>query len=145
MEEEWQKTEGHYEVSNSGKVKNIKTGKVLASGRDSDGSQIVYLWINGKRQKRRLKRLVAESFSVEDVSNVYVKTINGNENDIHPGNLELRSKYNGKKIKVVETGRIYNSIDECSKALGINRSTISRCTNYPFYNNRLQYHFEYVE
>lgn len=145
MEEEWQKTEGHYEVSNSGKVKNTKTGKVLTSGRDSDGSQIVYLWINGKRQKRRLKRLVAESFSIEDVSDVYVKTINGNENDIHPGNLELRSKRNGKKIKVVETGRIYNSIDECSKELGINRSTISRCTNYPFYNNRLQYHFEYVE
>ena len=145
MEEEWQKTEGHYEISNSGKVKNTKTGRILSSSQDSDGSRVVYLFIDGKKQKRRLKRLVAEAFSVEDISGTYVRTMNGNEEDIHVDNLEFRSKYNGKKIKVVETGRIYNSIDECSKALGINRSTISRCTNYPFYNNRLQYHFEYVE
>ena len=145
MEEEWQKTEGHYEISNSGKVKNAKTGRILSSSQDSDGSRVVYLFIDGKKQKRRLKRLVAEAFSVEDISGTYVRTMNGNEEDIHVDNLEFRSKYNGKKIKVVETGRIYNSIDECSKALGINRSTISRCTNYPFYNNRLQYHFEYVE
>ena len=145
MEEEWQKTEGHYEISNSGKVRNSKTGKMLTSGREADGTRVVYLWIDGRRQKRRLKRLVAESFSVEDISDAYVQTINGDEDDICLDNLKLRSKYNGKRIKVAETGRVYSSIDECSNILGISRSTISRCVNYPFYNNRLNYHFEYVD
>lgn len=145
MEEEWQKTDGNYEISNSGKVRNIKTGKMLSSSRDSDGSRVVYLFIDGKKQKRRLKRLVAESFSVEDISDAYVETINGDENNVGLDNLEFRSKYNGKKLRVVETGRVYSSIDECSKILGISRSTISRCVNYPFYNNRSNYHFEYVD
>lgn len=145
MEEEWQKTEGHYEISNSGKVRNSKTGKMLTSSREADGTRVVYLWIDGRRQKKRLKRLVAESFSVEDISDAYVQTINGDEDDVCSDNLELRSKYNGKRIKVVETGRVYSSIDECSNILGISRSTISRCVNYPFYNNRLNYHFEYVD
>ena len=83
--------------------------------------------------------MVAESFSVKDISDAYVQTINGDEEDVCSDNLELRSKYNGKKIKVVETGRVYNSIDECSNILGISRSTISRCVNYPFYSNRLNY------
>ena len=145
MEEAWQKTDGNYEVSNFGKVRNSKTGKMLTSGRESDGTRVVYLWIDGKRQKRRLKRLVAESFSVKDISDAYVQTINGDEEDVCSDNLELRSKYNGKKIKVVETGQVYSSIDECSNILGISRSTISRCVNYPFYSNRLNYHFEYVD
>ena len=89
--------------------------------------------------------MVAESFSVKDISDAYVQTINGDEEDVCSDNLELRSKYNGKKIKVVVTGRVYNSIDECSNILGICRSTISRCVNYPFYSNRLNYHFEYVD
>ena len=82
---------------------------------------------------------------VKDISDAYVQMINGDEEDVCSDNLELRSKYNGKKIKVVETGQVYSSIDECSNILGISRSTISRCVNYPFYSNRLNYHFEYVD
>ena len=92
MEEAWQKTDGNYEVSNFGKVRNSKTGKMLTSGREADGTRVVYLWIDGKRQKRRLKRLVAESFSVKDISDAYVQTINGDEEDVCSDNLELRSK-----------------------------------------------------
>ena len=100
MEEAWQKTDGNYEVSNFGKVRNSKTGKMLTSGREADGTRVVYLWVDGKRQKRRLKRLVAESFSVKDISDAYVQTINGDEEDVCSDNLELRSKYMERKLKL---------------------------------------------
>lgn len=149
MKEEWKRS-NHidvYEVSNKGRVRNSKTGQIVKSQMDESGEDVVYLYDHGKKRKKRVKRLVAETYLDGDVNNSYIERVEPNmQHDRNrTENLKLRSKRKGKKIRVVETGEIFDSITECSKALGMSVSSISKCTNYSFYGNKLGYHFEEVE
>ena len=56
--------EGHYQVSNFGRVKSIKFGKerILKPGKNAKGYLQVCLWKNGKGKTFRVNRLVAEAF-----------------------------------------------------------------------------------
>lgn len=67
MEEIWKDKkdyEGHYQVSNCGRVKSIKFGKerILKPVTDRHGYLIVGLWKNNKQKTYKVHRLVAEAF-----------------------------------------------------------------------------------
>lgn len=145
MREKWRQNREleNYEVSNEGRVRNSKTGKVLKPSLDSKGYETVKVTSNGRRITKRVGKLVADTYLGEDPTKPRIKYIDGNKHNNRPDNIELKSR--GKKIRVVETGEVYDSISECSKVIGINKSTISKCCNYDFYNNRQGLHFEAVD
>ena len=149
VEEEWQQNDDidTYEISNKGRVKNILTGHILKSQKDRHGDDVVHVYKQGKRYKKRIKRLVAETFIDKHIDDSYVDYIDPLKSDDKNStdNLQICPKNHGKKIRVTETGEVFDSITECSKALGMSISTISKCTNYPFYNNRLGLHFESID
>ncbi len=145
MGENWRQNKelGDYEVSDEGRVRNSKTGRILKPSLDSKGYETVKIKENGKRVTKRVGRLVADTYLEDDPNKPYIRYINGDKHNNRPDNIERRSR--GKKIRVVETGEIYNSISECSKAIGMNKATISKCCNYDFYNNTKGLHFEAVD
>jgi hypothetical protein len=53
--------EGRYEVSNTGDIRNSRTGRVLSPGL-SQGYLYVALYRDGSRQNKQINRLVAEAF-----------------------------------------------------------------------------------
>lgn len=61
MSEFWKTTEGPYEVSNRGRVRNAKSGKLLRARRDADGYLLVTLWLP-KKADRKVHRLVLAAF-----------------------------------------------------------------------------------
>lgn len=145
MEEKWIESniaEG-YEVSSEGRVRNSKTGRILTPCLDNKGYETVKVKENGRRITKRVGRLVADAFLDEKPGKPCVGYIDGNKRNNRIDNLERRRC--NKKIRVIETGEVYNSIRECSKAIGINEATISKCCNYDFYNNTKGLHFEALD
>lgn len=145
MEEKWIESniaEG-YEVSSEGRVRNSKTGRILIPCLDNKGYETVKVKENGRRITKRVGRLVADAFLDGEPGKPCVSYIDGNKRNNRINNLERRRC--NKRIRIVETGEVYDSIRECSKAIGMNESTISKCCNYDFYNNTKGLHFESVD
>ena len=145
MEEVWKQIKGNknYEVSNLGRVRNIKKGRILKHSIDKEGNSIVTLYSKSKKNVSKIHRLVFGNHTEHDLTNEYVSHIDGDKQNNELNNLELKHKR--KKILVVETGEIFDSIAECSEALGMSISSISKCCNYSFYNNQYNYHFKEID
>lgn len=66
MTEEWRPiagAEGLYEISNFGRVKSLRRGKIMSPTDNGNGYRKVCLGrVNGKRQNRYVHRLVADAF-----------------------------------------------------------------------------------
>lgn len=135
----------NYEVSNEGRVRNKKTGYILSVGRDEQGDKVVYLYKGGKKVRRKLKRLIAKHFVEGDISESYVKHKDGDKENVVSDNLILEERNSGKRIRVVETGEVYESLQACSDVIGVSKSYISKCVNYPFYGTRQKLHFEEID
>lgn len=145
MNEKWSTNESleNYEVSNIGRVRNSKTGRVLSPSLDSKGYETVKVKENGKMVTKRVGRLVADVFIPEENGKNAIGYIDGNKRNNRADNL--KRKRSNKRIRVVETGEEYESISDCSKSIGMNKSTISKCCNYDFYKNERGLHFEVIE
>lgn len=109
--------EGLYEVSNTGKVRSLKFGKVkeLSPG-NSSRYLIVDLCKEGKRQHFKVHRLVVEAFIGEIPKGLVVNHKDENPQNNNVDNLEIcTQKYNlnygtrneraGKKISTALTGK----------------------------------------
>jgi hypothetical protein len=129
----WKVLDGYsrYEISNSGLVKNIKTGKLI-SGSISQGYVCVTLYPDtGKQKGIRLHRIVARLFCVQKEGDTVVNHKDGNKTNNLASNLEWTTprentrhassigKIIGNNYKVVkricpETNQIkvYSSIKE---------------------------------
>ena len=129
MRELWRPIEEfpRYHVSNFGRVKNSKTGRILRPGRNSDG-YIIHGLSNGKRHTRRMSRLVASAF----IGNVDGFDVDHLDNDItnnHVDNLEIvthavnmqravdRGRAKMIPVRIVETGEEFRSIADCARFL----------------------------
>ena len=149
-----------YEVSSDGLIRNAKTGRILKTQIDDHGRERVTIQVNGMKQTRMVHRLVAEAFYNIGLGEANAYHRDGNKLNNRIDNIEIGDRSdaiknacaNGcfhstrrKKLMVVETGKIYNSIRECSEDTGINPSTISKCLNYDFYGNRQGLHFVAVD
>jgi hypothetical protein len=72
-DEDFETIEGYetYEVSDFGNVRKSKTGYNLTKSEDKFGNCIVTLVLNGERFKKRVDRLVADTFI--DNQNDYIR------------------------------------------------------------------------
>lgn len=154
----------NYLVSDDGRVKNRTTGRVLKACNDGYGYPQVILSNNGCKKSHRVHRLVAKAFLDydRDDDSLEVNHRNGIKTDNVVSNLEWTTpsenmlhafrtglirkpllSASATRIRVIETGRVYNSESECARDLGINREGINACVNGRL-NSYYKLHFERV-
>ncbi len=134
----------NYSVSNEGRVRNNKTGKILSPCADSNGYLSVGLCREGKRFTKRVHKLVAETFIPNPLNLHDVNHRDGNKSNNHKSNLEHCTRsYNmlhssrtlGKKprkaitipIICVESKEVFNTIEDAAKAVGRSSMAIRKC------------------
>lgn len=154
-------TQGHYEVSNRGEVRDRFTGKLLNVSSNSKGYAIICI----QKKIYTVHRLVGECFLLKpeglkrmQIDHIDRNRMNNDFRNLHwvsasenRKNQKKRAKYNlhtGKKIKriCIETGEevIFKTLTEAARSVNMGLSTISE---------RLQsgtptksgYRFEYVD
>lgn len=160
--EEWvpaYEFEGVYEVSDLGRIRNIWTGTVLKQYTNKKGYKQVVLYMGGAKFTRRVHILVARSFLRGDYTGLDVhhkdtdKTNNRLDNlivctrkehvkySIKDGTFSFNNfGKNGVKVKCLNNGKIYDSMRECGRDLGLDyklisqylRGKIKMCKGYQF-------------
>lgn len=144
-----------YEVSDCGRIRNKKTGRILKTNLNDKGYPILTLRKNNRQMTTNVHRVVAESFYDGDHYGLDVNHIDGNKTNNKLNNLEFCSRQeniqhafrNGLKkpsrqirIRVVETGEEFESIRACARAIGCDQSmicqylhgTLKHCNGYHF-------------
>lgn len=161
--ETWKTADGYpdYEVSTAGRVKKKSTGKVLTSTVDSRGYPAVTIFSDGKQRTKNVHRLVAETFIPNPDDKLTVNHKDGNKRNNHISNLEwntlsenvkhayatgLKKRPDNcgspkRKVRIVETGEVYESIGECARAIGGDQAHICNCLSGRYHTHK-GYHFE---
>lgn len=131
-----------YEVSDKGRIRNSKTGRIIKTRVNKRGYENVCLHNNGNRITTRVHRIVAENFYDGNHDGYDVNHIDGNkvnnsvdnlewctrkENIAHAYRTGLKKEPDKVKVRVVETGEEYDSLVACSRAIGGDRCQIHRC------------------
>ncbi len=147
MEEIWRDIQGYeglYQVSNFGRVKSLKTNRILKGSQINSGYLEVVLCKNKIHKHLLVHRLVAQAFIENSNNKKEVNHIDGDKQNNNVINLEwvTRSENElhsyqslGKKNKVVNKKAIYlideqgnkqefNSIKACAKFLNVNDGLI---------------------
>lgn len=84
-----------YEAHTSGKIRNIRTGRVMKARIDKGGYKIIDLRLNKKRYSLLVHRLIAMAFISNPSNKPNVNHKNGNTLDNRKSNLEwCYQKYN---------------------------------------------------
>jgi hypothetical protein len=138
---------GRYQISNLGMCRantNYTNFKSISSRIDSAGYETVRLSYSGKTATKRIHRLVADAFIPNHLNKPFVNHINGNKQDNRTRNLEwvthsenIKHAYNLKLIprptekSVVDINqkKVYSSIKEASREIGIPYPTIKGYLN----------------
>jgi len=84
--------ENQYEVSNTGDIKNVKSGRILAKSIMGSGYYKADLWSFGKRRQTSIHRVVAGAFLGIPVDGMEVNHKDGNKLNNHVSNLEWVTK-----------------------------------------------------
>lgn len=91
MQEIWKDIityEGLYQVSNFGRIKNLRKQTIKKPHKDKDGYLILNLYNNGKEKTCRVHRLVAQAFLLNLENKPQVNHIDGNKQNNNVNNLE---------------------------------------------------------
>lgn len=143
----------NYEVTTTGEVINVKTGRILKPGKDGGGYLFVILSKNGIKKNFHIHRLVAESFipnpdnlpcvnhKDEDKTNNLVTNLEWCDckYNINYGTRNERmakTMTNGKTSKTILQLRkdgsfvcIWSSVNEVQRQLGYSSGNITKCCN----------------
>lgn len=134
----------NYSISDDGRVRNNKTGKILTPSPDSNGYLSVGLSRDGKRTTQRVHRLVAEAFIPNPLNLHDINHKDGNKNNNHSSNLEYCThSYNmlhsyrtlgnkshsidRKAVLCIETSTMYPTVEAAAKAVGRSSIAIRKC------------------
>lgn len=149
-----------YYISSSGKVWSTITDRLLKPGLAGKGYPFVWLTLNGQKFQRYVHILVAqhfvpgEDFSLE-VNHKDLDKTNANNSNLewttHKENQEHaqragRFSNSGRtktRIRIIETGEIFESQHSCARAIGGRQSSIHACLSGRL-KSHLGYTFEYV-
>lgn len=149
----------NYEVSDSGFARNASTGRILRPGKNPKGYSIVSLYHDGVQCTKKVHRLVADAFYGETNNGLEINHIDGNKSNNSISNLErctgsrniqhaydsgLRKPPRMKKVRVVETGQVFDSMSDCARAINGTVSGIYDCEIGKQVTHR-GYHFEWEE
>ena len=153
-----------YQASSEGRIRgfrdfhgNISNDATIIKPRiNKDGYYELTLYTeNHKKVTKRVHRLVAETFLGEHPGLV-VNHIDGCKLNNRINNLEFISAqlnstlaaesglYKTKKIRIVETGEVFNSVRECAKAINVHPFDVSHYMGGAR-NSIKGFTFEYVE
>lgn len=158
----WKPVKGfdNYEVNEYGVIRNKYTEKILSSKNDR-GYERVALYDHGIRSMKQVHRIVAESFIDNPCNKDEVNHINGDKRDNRSQNLEWCTRSDNMKhayaaglkhfsgglderpVRVLETGKVYESIHECARQLDCDQGHISHCLSGARKTHK-KYHFEYA-
>lgn len=161
----WKTAKGHsnYLVSDHDRVKKKSTGKILVSTYDSREYPAVTLIDSDGQHTKTVHRLVAETFIPNVLNKRTVNHIDGNKRNNHISNLEWNTSSENlkhayaiglkkrpdnsgnpkRRVMIIETGEIFNSIGECARAINGYQSHICNCLSGR-YKTHKSYHFKYV-
>lgn len=156
--EEWRPIDGfpNYQVSNKGRVMNLKSGRVLKPRVDGHNYEYVALYKSGKPKDYRIHRLTAEAFIPNinnlpqvdhrdenkrnnDVSNLRWVTISENiKHSAHQRYCRINQlSLNGELVKT------WDSSEQIKRNLGYSNSSIIQCCKGKF-KQAYGYRWEYV-
>ena len=136
--------EGLYQVSNLGRVKRVKTGRVLKPSKHTEGYSMISLYKNSIKSTKKIHRLVAQAFISNTDSKSQVNHIDEDKTNNRVNNLEwVTSKENNnhgtrtermaktKSIPIIATDLTtdestdFNSGKECARQLGLHKQHIT--------------------
>lgn len=162
----WKTVSKHpnYEVSTEGRVKNKTTGRILVATNDSRGYPAVTVLDEDGQHTKNVHRLVAETFIPNPDGKRTVNHKDGNKSNNHTSNLEwntlsenLKHAYRTglkqrpddagspkRKVRIVETGEVFDSIGDCARAIGGAQPHISHCLSGRYHTHK-GYHFESID
>lgn len=163
----------NYNVSDDGRIRRVGSDRDKSLYYDKKGYLNVHLYKDGKRQNKRVNRVVAEAFIDNPDNKPEVNHKNGKKDDNRVSNLEWSTKLeniehakrmgltshapsygmlgkknpnagrNGIPFKIVETGEVFNTLIECEKAIHGNDTCIQACLKGRQKTHR-GFHFEYI-
>ena len=152
--------EGHYTVTDTGKVYSIKYGsKIMKPKMTNIGYPVVRLSKDGVGRTWCIHRLVAENFIPNPENKKTVNHISGDRCDNRVENLEWATYTENnhhalyvlgnidkmsKPVECIETGVIYPSISEAARQLHLSDSKISLVCRGKR-NKTGGYHWRYVK
>ncbi len=159
IHEEWRPINEYpnYAISNLGRVRNVKTGKLLRPVVGHWGYVQVTLFNEFGSKNKKIHRLVLEAFS-NNSEDLEINHINGNKQDNALSNLEwctkseniahaykqgLKHAPHRKRVMIVETGEIFDSLTDCARCIEGSHENISRCLSGRL-NKHKGYHFKEV-
>ena len=140
-----------YAVTSDGMIKRLKTGNVLSPSMNNSGYLTVNVGSKADRVGKSVHRIVAREFVDGYAPGLDVNHINGIKTDNRAENLEWctrsrnikhsfeiglskphRSPDGGSKpirVRIRETGEVYDSLADCARAIEGCLSSISQCVN----------------
>lgn len=126
----WEPIEGfeNYEISDTGSVRNAKTGARIMPQTLPNGRKRVTLRNGPVKKSFMVDRLVADTFLMGCHDNCDIIYRDGNPANVDVRNMIL-SKRDLNRIYCYEHDEVYDSISECSRYLDIPISKISDCLN----------------
>ena len=159
--EEWRVIEEapRYLVSNRGRVKNNITGRILRPGLNSDKYLCVVLSLGNRNTlSQKVHVLVATAFVDGKAPGLEVNHIDTYKTNNCDWNLEWTTRSGnmqhafanglyprrGGKIRIIETGEVFNTQQECADAINGDQSAVCGVLN-GIRKHHKGFHFEYVD
>lgn len=124
--------EGLYEVSSLGRVKSLRSNRLMVLSPNSRKYLGLNLYKDGKKKSVHVHRLVAEVFCERPKGKDIVDHINGDKNDNRAQNLrwvtQKENIYFGRRVKPVirSDGKLYESV-RATTADGFHFTSVCAC------------------